>query len=184
MTMNEEKDCIQESLKSCLINMQWTNLSRRENKNYGQQEQNLKCSELPSLYLNLHCPFILNWRLLIITRETTKTWRSTAFRFRQIHIRIANRNNPVLNDTGVISIDNEGSLEIKYGWENTIPLYTVENVTKIFAILQDDGNFVLSGIKTVQIVPGYHGKALIIPQILLQQEWNSDLTEQAKIGFL
>ncbi|TXG66271.1 hypothetical protein EZV62_007546 [Acer yangbiense] len=57
---------------------------------------------------------------------------------------IANRDRPIKNSSGVLLIDEEGSLTITDGTgEDPIKLHLSQSKTSVSAILQDNGNFVL-----------------------------------------
>ncbi|KAL5837535.1 hypothetical protein ACOSQ3_014704 [Xanthoceras sorbifolium] len=56
---------------------------------------------------------------------------------------LANRERPIKNDSGVLLIDDNGNLMIKYTGGDPIVLYSGQTNTNVTAILQDNGNFVL-----------------------------------------
>ncbi|KAL5770390.1 hypothetical protein ACOSP7_014544 [Xanthoceras sorbifolium] len=56
---------------------------------------------------------------------------------------LANRDRPIKNASGVLLIDENGNLMIKYTGGHPIVLYSGKTNTKVTAILQDSGNFVL-----------------------------------------
>ncbi|KAK1582623.1 hypothetical protein Q3G72_016831 [Acer saccharum] len=56
---------------------------------------------------------------------------------------LANRKKPIQNDSGVLLIDGNGKLMIKYTGGDPIVLYSGQRNTNVTAILQDDGNLVL-----------------------------------------
>ncbi|KAL5738127.1 hypothetical protein ACOSP7_030888 [Xanthoceras sorbifolium] len=56
---------------------------------------------------------------------------------------LANRDRPIKNDSGVLLIDENGNLMIKYTGGDPIVLYSGQTNTNVTAILQDNGNFVL-----------------------------------------
>ncbi|KAL5770393.1 hypothetical protein ACOSP7_014547 [Xanthoceras sorbifolium] len=56
---------------------------------------------------------------------------------------LANQDRPIKNDSGVLLIDENGNLMIKYTGGDPIVLYSGQTNTNVTAILQDNGNFVL-----------------------------------------
>ncbi|PRQ50878.1 putative protein kinase RLK-Pelle-DLSV family [Rosa chinensis] len=57
---------------------------------------------------------------------------------------VANRNNPILDNSGVLRIDQYGNLKITQKMVDDIVLYSVKEAINASAILLDSGNFVLS----------------------------------------
>lgn len=57
---------------------------------------------------------------------------------------VANRNNPILDNSGVLRIDQYGNLKITQKMVDDIVLYSVKEAINTSAILLDSGNFVLS----------------------------------------
>ncbi|KAL6134443.1 hypothetical protein ACLB2K_066674 [Fragaria x ananassa] len=56
----------------------------------------------------------------------------------------ANRDNPILDSSGVLTIDQYGNLKISQKMEDDIVLYSVKKAINTSAVLLDSGNFVLS----------------------------------------
>ncbi|XAR70703.1 Non-specific serine/threonine protein kinase [Bertholletia excelsa] len=56
---------------------------------------------------------------------------------------VGNRNRPIANNSGVLTIDNDGGLIIKHNGGEPIKLYGVQTGTNVSAVLLDSGNFQL-----------------------------------------
>ncbi|GLT32660.1 hypothetical protein SLA2020_073100 [Shorea laevis] len=56
---------------------------------------------------------------------------------------IANRDTPIFNRSGILSVDHNGNLKILSGHKEVITLYSSQASINASAILQNDGNFVL-----------------------------------------
>ncbi|XVE52099.1 hypothetical protein DITRI_Ditri02bG0094100 [Diplodiscus trichospermus] len=56
---------------------------------------------------------------------------------------VANRNNPILGTSGILEIDDQGSLKILHESADPLVLYSVQGPSKTSATLEDSGNFVL-----------------------------------------
>ncbi|KAK4850107.1 hypothetical protein QYF36_003925 [Acer negundo] len=57
---------------------------------------------------------------------------------------IANRNNPITDNSGVLVIDQTGKLMITYiGGRASLELYSGQSGPEVSAVLQDNGNLVL-----------------------------------------
>lgn len=57
---------------------------------------------------------------------------------------VANRNNPIIDNSGVLRIDQYGNLKISQNMVDDIVLFSVKEAISTSAILLDSGNFVLS----------------------------------------
>ena len=56
---------------------------------------------------------------------------------------VANRDNPILNNPGSLTIDDNGNLTITHNGNLSIVLYSGHEATNASAVLKDNGNFVL-----------------------------------------
>ncbi|GKV51814.1 hypothetical protein SLEP1_g58438 [Rubroshorea leprosula] len=67
---------------------------------------------------------------------------------------IANRNNPIFNSSGILSINHNGCLQILSGEREFIALYPTRPPIQAHATLRDDGNFVLQQLNSDGSVKG------------------------------
>ena len=81
---------------------------------------------------------------------------------------VANRDAPIFNNSGSLTIDDYGNLKISYNGSLSIVLYSGQEASNASAVLLDTGNFVLREPKRVQ--SDNCGKALIILLMHLCQE--------------
>ncbi|PIN01441.1 Serine/threonine protein kinase [Handroanthus impetiginosus] len=63
---------------------------------------------------------------------------------------LANRNSPIYNDSGVLTLDNSGKLMIMHNGADSIELYAAESGTTITATLLDSGNFIVTEINSTR----------------------------------
>ena len=56
---------------------------------------------------------------------------------------VANRNTPIFDDSGVLTIGNDGRLKILHNGGKEIVLFSVQSISKTSATLLDSGNFVV-----------------------------------------
>ncbi|GLT63601.1 hypothetical protein SLA2020_361560 [Shorea laevis] len=72
----------------------------------------------------------------------------------QFPVWIANRNNPIFNRSGILSVNRDGCLQILSGEEEIIALCSIRASIQARATLQDDGNFVLQELNSDGSVKG------------------------------
>ncbi|GKV52816.1 hypothetical protein SLEP1_g59376 [Rubroshorea leprosula] len=67
---------------------------------------------------------------------------------------IANRNNPIFNSSGILSVNHNGCLQILSGEREFIALYQTRTPIQAHATLRNDGNFVLQQLNSDGSVKG------------------------------
>ncbi|GKV10172.1 hypothetical protein SLEP1_g21576 [Rubroshorea leprosula] len=67
---------------------------------------------------------------------------------------IANRNNPIFNGSGILSVNHNGCLQILSGEREFIALYSTRDAIQARATLRSDGNFVLQQLNSDGSVKG------------------------------
>ena len=71
-------------------------------------------------------------------------WYNNVARLEDNLVWVANRDNPILDNYGSLTIDDHGNLKISYNGSLSIVLYSGQETSNASAVLLDTGNFVLS----------------------------------------
>lgn len=82
---------------------------------------------------------------------------------------VANRNNPVLDNSGILTIGNDGHLKILYDGGVEIVLFSVPLVNNASATLLDSGNFVLHELNSDGSIKQVVGNSMFCQFIQISQ---------------